>query len=230
MISILSPTAFRIFSKGAIAVFICSAVMKRPWFSIAAGSNGQIFMAEMPLSRRLSATASARIMKPSRSSIGPAGLAQAPVRYRLDVGGADIPVPGAGIVDAKLVPAETAEHLVHRLIAHLAEDVPERDVDGRSGAVFGAGRRLRHREIDHVAVDGLDMQRIAPEKARRERLVDMRLGRAGAVERFAETDDPAVGVNADPEDVGIFLCSQGLDECDLHGLCSLRARATAFMG
>ena len=49
MISILSPTAFRIFSNGSIAVFICAAVMKRPSFSFAAGSNGQIFMAEMPL-------------------------------------------------------------------------------------------------------------------------------------------------------------------------------------
>ena len=71
MISILSPTAFLIFSNGAIAVFICSAVMKRPWFSIAAGSNGQIFMAVIPLSRRFSASASALFMKPSRSSKGP---------------------------------------------------------------------------------------------------------------------------------------------------------------
>ena len=45
--------------------------MKRPWFSIAAGSNGQIFIAVMPLSSRFSARASARFMKPSRSSNGP---------------------------------------------------------------------------------------------------------------------------------------------------------------
>ena len=68
MISILSPTALRIFSNGSTAFFICAAVMKRPWFSCAAGSNGQIFIAEMPLSSRLSASASARFMKPSRSS------------------------------------------------------------------------------------------------------------------------------------------------------------------
>jgi hypothetical protein len=70
MISILSPTAFRIFSNGSMAVFICSAVMNSPWFSIAAGSNGQIFIAEMPDSKRLSARTSARFMNPSKSSYG----------------------------------------------------------------------------------------------------------------------------------------------------------------
>src|SRR5271166_1815186 len=39
-ISIRSPTALRIFSKGAIAAFICSALMQRPPVSCAAGSNG----------------------------------------------------------------------------------------------------------------------------------------------------------------------------------------------
>src|SRR5215207_1683581 len=46
----------------------------------------------------------------------------------------------------------------------------------------------------------------------------MRLSRSGPVEGFAETDDPCIGVNADPEDVGVFLCSQRLESCDLHGL------------
>ncbi|MGY3420528.1 hypothetical protein ACVWZW_001003 [Bradyrhizobium sp. F1.13.4] len=68
MISILSPTALRIFSNGSIACFIWAAVMYRPLFSCAAGSNGQIFIAEMPLSSRFSASASAWCMKPSRSS------------------------------------------------------------------------------------------------------------------------------------------------------------------
>ena len=68
MISIRSPTALRIFSKGSIAFFICAALMYRPWFSAACGSNGQIFIALMPLASRSSASASARFMKPSRSS------------------------------------------------------------------------------------------------------------------------------------------------------------------
>ena len=41
---------------------------QRIYNTCAGGSNGQIFMAEMPLSRRLSASASARFMKASRSS------------------------------------------------------------------------------------------------------------------------------------------------------------------
>ena len=68
MISILSPTARRIFSNGSSAALSWAGVMDRPSFSMAAGSKGQIFMAPMPLSSRLSATASARFMNPSRSS------------------------------------------------------------------------------------------------------------------------------------------------------------------
>jgi hypothetical protein len=71
MISILSPTALRIFSNGERASLSCAAEMKRPWFSIATGSKGQIFIAPIPLSRRLSASASARVMNASRSSNGP---------------------------------------------------------------------------------------------------------------------------------------------------------------
>ena len=72
MISILSPTARRIFSNGSSAAFNSAGLMYRPSLAMAAGSNGQIFIAVMPASSRLSATASARVMKPFRSSYGPA--------------------------------------------------------------------------------------------------------------------------------------------------------------
>ena len=65
-------------------------------------------------------------------------------------------------------------------------------------------------------MDGLDVERIAAEQAPRERIVDMRLDRARAVERLAETDDPAVGMDADPEDIGEFLGPQGFDGGDFH--------------
>ena len=68
MISILSPTARRIFSNGSSAALSSSGEMCMPSLAIAAGSNGQIFMAVMPDASRLSATASARVMKPFRSS------------------------------------------------------------------------------------------------------------------------------------------------------------------
>jgi hypothetical protein len=45
--------------------------MYRPLFACAGGSNGQIFIAVMPLSSKLSAKASARFMNASRSSNGP---------------------------------------------------------------------------------------------------------------------------------------------------------------
>ena len=71
MISIWSPTARRIFSNGSRAALSWAGVMDMPSFSMPAGSKGQIFMAVMPCSSRLSATASARVIKPCRSSYGP---------------------------------------------------------------------------------------------------------------------------------------------------------------
>ena len=57
----------------------------------------------------------------------------------------------------------------------------------------------------------LDVQRVAPEQAPGERVVDVRLDGAGAVEGLAEADDAGVGVDADPEDVGELLRPQRLD-------------------
>src|SRR5260370_31929107 len=77
--------------------------------------------------------------------VGTFALAKAPVRHRPDIGGADVFVTRAGVVDALLVAAQTAEHLMHRLVAGLAEQVPPRNYDRGSGAIFDPGRGLRHR-------------------------------------------------------------------------------------
>src|ERR1700684_2541802 len=72
MISIRSPTALRIFSNGATALRICSAVMYKPRVSLAGTSKGQIFIADIPLSSKFSASLSAHVMNASKSSNGPA--------------------------------------------------------------------------------------------------------------------------------------------------------------
>ncbi|MGY3650155.1 hypothetical protein ACVWW2_005446 [Bradyrhizobium sp. LM4.3] len=71
--------------------------------------------------------------------------------------------------------------------------------------------------VQHVAMDRLDVQRIAAEQAAGKGVVNLRFDRAGAVEGFAETDHARVGVDAHPDDVGEFLGAQRLDRRDLHG-------------
>ncbi len=60
------------------------------------------------------------------------------------------------------------------------------------------------------------MQRIAAEEAAGQRVVDMRLDRAGAIEGLAETDHARIGVDAHPDDIGELLGSQRLDRGYLH--------------
>ena len=62
----------------------------------------------------------------------------------------------------------------------------------------------------------LDAQRVAAEETPAQRVVDVRLDRAGAVEGLAEADHAGVGVDADPEDVGELLGAEGFDGGDLQ--------------
>src|SRR6185312_10557076 len=50
----------------------------------------------------------------------------------------DIAVAGAGVVGANLVMAEAAQELMDRLARRLAEEIPERDIDGRQPPHLGA--------------------------------------------------------------------------------------------
>ena len=68
MMSMRSPTAARIFSKGSSAAFRSQEEMYCPRVFSAAASNGQIFIAVMPSSSSDSASSSARCRKPFRSS------------------------------------------------------------------------------------------------------------------------------------------------------------------
>ena len=105
---------------------------------------------------------------------------------------------------------------MHRLAADFAEDVPQGDVDCRRGPVFHAGGRLRHRQVDHLLVERLDMQRIAADQSICQRFVDVRFDRPRAVERFAKTDRAAVGMNTDPQHVRELFGPQCFESSDFH--------------
>jgi hypothetical protein len=168
----------------------------------------------IPLSSRLSVGAIHEGVEILERSLA---LANVPVGYGTDIARADIAIAGAGVVDAQLVPTQSAQHLVHRLLANLAEDVPQRDVDRRRRAIFRAGGRLRHRKVDHFLAQCFDVQRIAADQPSGERIVDMRLDRARSVERFAESDDFTVRVDAHPQYVREFFGPQGFKRSDFHG-------------
>jgi hypothetical protein len=114
--------------------------------------------------------------------------------------------------------AEPAQHLVHRLAAGLAEDVPQRDIDGGDRAALRPGGGLGQRQRREVAVQRLDAQRVAPQQARRKGLVDVRLDGAGPEVGLAQAADSAIGMDPHPQQVGILAEPQGLDARDLQFL------------
>ena len=74
-------------------------------------------------------------------------------------------------------------------------------------------------------MDRLDPQRIAAEQANSKCVVNMRLNRAGPVERLAEADNAGVGMDPGPHHVGEFLGAQCLDGGDFHGHSPLKQRS-----
>ena len=65
-------------------------------------------------------------------------------------------------------------------------------------------------------MDGLDAQRITPEQSAGQRVMDMCLHGAGAVEGFAKAYQPTVGMDADPDDIGELIGPECLDHGDFH--------------
>ena len=218
-----SPTRLRIFSNGWRAALSSAAEIELPREASAARSNGQIFMAVMPSPSSSSARSSARVKKRIEVVVV-AVLAQPPVGAALAGRLAHVLGAGAGVVGADAVAREAAEELGDRLAGGLAEEVPERDVDGRIATGFGAGGPEAD-IADKVAGNQVDGQRIAAEEQRRGGLVDVRLHRARPEERLAKAGDPGVGVDLHPQQVGVFRDADCLDFGDLHvGLVSQPAK------
>jgi hypothetical protein len=77
---------------------------------------------------------------------------------------------------------------MHRLAADFAEKIPERDVDRRGRPILCARAGLRHREVEHLAMQRLDVQRVAAKQPPSECVMDVRLDCPGTVEGLAEAD------------------------------------------
>ena len=84
MMSMRSPAAARIFSKGRRAFFSSWFEMVQPWLRSAAISNGQIFMAVMPSASKDCASSSARFRNASRSSRPSAGSSAPSPQFCVD--------------------------------------------------------------------------------------------------------------------------------------------------
>ena len=209
MMSIWSPTALRIFSKGSSA-----ALRSRGGDVLAAGLLGRVVerpdlhrrdaFGEQLLGELVGAVQEAVeivVVLPGVETVVGGRLAL----VVLDVLGA-----GAGVVGADRLPGEAAEQLRDRLARGLAEYVPERDVEGRVAAHLGAARA--EAEIaDEVGGQQVDRQRVAADDTRRDIFVQIFLDGARAVEGFAEAGDAFVGVHLDPQEVGSLLDADGLD-------------------
>ncbi len=130
--------------------------------------------------------------------------------------GLDVGVAGAGVVDLDPVAHAAAEQVAERQVRRLAEDVPQRDVDGRAAAHLGA-RRGKADVAREGALDALDVARVAAQERWRDDAVDMRLGRLRAIERLAEPGQALVRVHLHPEQVGELANPDRLYARDLHG-------------
>ena len=123
--------------------------------------------------------------------VGPACRADVPVGDRLRAGIADVVVAGAGVVDADRSRERPPSMLGDRLAVRLAEEVPERDVDGRVAAHLGARSSASRDSWRASPLMRLDLQRVAAEQLGRDRLVDVGLDGGGAQERLAEPTSPS---------------------------------------
>ena len=103
-----------------------------------------------------------------------------------------------------------------RLVCGLAPQVPQRDVEPGVAAHLGAGAGEAD-VADQVLRMEVDAQGVGAQEQRRRKAVDVGLGRGHPVEDLAEPGEALVGVDVDPEDVGVLLDADGLDGGDLHG-------------
>src|SRR5512145_218047 len=115
-----------------------------------------------------------------------------PVLRALAAGGADVAVAGASIVGADRIAARTAQHLVERLVAHFAVQIPERDVERRGGARLNA-RAAPAEVAGEAARERLHLERIASQHARRYIFVQVRLDALRGVTRLAQAAYPLIG-------------------------------------
>jgi hypothetical protein len=111
---------------------------------------------------------------------------------------------------------QAAEELIDRLPGDPPPQIPQGEVDRRAAARLrpGAGEADIGNEI---AVQALDLQRIAAEQNGRRGFMNERLRRARAEKGLAEAYGAFIGVKAYPDKIGEFVVAYGIDARDFHG-------------
>src|SRR6266850_7560678 len=138
------------------------------------------------------------------------GSAQAPVRAGLLTRVADIAIAGAGVVGADRVAARAPKDLVERLVAELAVEVPERNVE--RGHSTRLDPRAAKAEIARKAArQALDLQRVLAEHPRRNEFMQVRFHALGSEARLSQSDQPFVGMQPQPDEVREFAEAQGFE-------------------
>ena len=101
-----------------------------------------------------------------------------------------------------LIAAEAAQQLMDRLAGRLAEEIPERDIDGGEAAHLRAAAA----ETDIGRAQGVgvlvDPQGILAQQIGRHAFMDVSRNRIGAEEGLAQADQPFIRMHLHPAKIG----------------------------
>src|SRR5439155_3445515 len=133
---------------------------------------------------------------------------------------AHVAVSGAGVVCADPIAAKTPQQLVNRLAGHLAEEIPERDVDGgetphlhAAAAEPDIGGTQRMRVL-------VDAQGVLAQQVGCRALMDVGSDGIGAEEGLAQAYRPLIGMDLDPQKIGELREQYSFDRGDPHAFSS----------
>src|SRR5918998_1335422 len=133
--------------------------------------------------------------------VGTFGFREPPVAHLLPRRLAHVAVAGAGVVGADPLPTGSAQELVDGLTRSLAEEIPQRYVQGRVAPRLGPAATISEVAVELAGVP-VDVEGVLPEQVGSHGLVDVGLERPRREEGLAEAPEPLVRVNLDEQDIG----------------------------
>src|SRR5918998_2466964 len=147
--------------------------------------------------------------------VGAFGFREPPVAHLLPRLLAHVAVAGAGVVGADPLPTGSAQELVDGLTRSLAEEIPQRYVQGRVAPRLGPAAAIAEVAVELAGVP-VDVEGVLPEQVGGRGLVDVGLDRPRPEEGLAEAREPLVGVNLDEQDVGKLVEAERVYLDNLH--------------
>ena len=121
---------------------------------------------------------------------------------------------------------EAPQHLRHGHAGGLAEEIPERDVEGGIAAHLGPGG-AKAENARQVARKRVDLERVPADDAGRHDLVDIGFDGSRMKEGFAEARQALVGMDEQPEEVRSLGDADGFQPGDLHSCLPKSGRGIA---